>query len=96
MFLESQSRDPSMLKAILDNAVDGIITINPQGVMRSFNRAAERVFGYPAEDAIGRNVSMLMPEPHQSAHDGYLKNFLTTGQAKIIGLGGRDLPATEG
>jgi len=77
----------SRLRATLDTAVDGIITINSQGFIQDYNRSAERLFGWTAEEVLGRNIKMLMPEPYQSAHDGYLQNYLTSGQAKIIGIG---------
>lgn len=80
------------LSTILDTAVDGIITINIRGEVLSFNSAAEKLFGWTPSDVIGRNISMLMPEPYRSGHDGYLHNYLTTGQAKIIGVG-RDMNA---
>jgi diguanylate cyclase (GGDEF)-like protein/PAS domain S-box-containing protein len=72
-------------QAILDNMVDGVITINAQGQMESFNKAAGKIFGYSAEEVLGRNVSMLMPAPHRQHHDGYLQYFQRTGEARIIG-----------
>ena len=73
------------LRAVLDNALDSIITIAPSGIIESVNPAIERIFGYTPAEAIGQNVKMLMPEPDRSAHDQYLKNFHTTRKAKIIG-----------
>ena len=74
-------------RAILEAAVDGIITINERGIIESFNRAAERVFGYTPSEVLGRNISMLMPQPDRGKHDGYLRNYNTTGHARIIGIG---------
>ena len=77
----------ALLKAILDTAVDGIITIDPVGTIESVNPAAEEIFGYSSAEMLGRNVSMLMPAPYRDQHNGFLAAYLKTGQPKIIGLG---------
>ncbi len=74
-------------RAVLDNLFDCVVTIDARGIVRSANPAVERVLGYAAEELVGRNVAMLMPEPHLSRHDSYLHNYLSTGQARIIGIG---------
>src|SRR5712691_7404454 len=73
--------------AILQTAVDGIITIDDRGIVESFNPAAERLFGYTAAEVIGQNISMLMPSPYREEHDGYIARYLQTGEQKIIGIG---------
>jgi len=75
------------LRTLLNNTVDGIITIDDKGTIESFNPAAKRLFGYSELEAIGQNVKFLMPDPWKSEHDQYLQNYLQTGQAKIIGKG---------
>jgi two-component system sensor kinase FixL len=75
------------LRAILQTAVEGIITIDERGMVESMNPAAEKIFGYRAEEVIGNNVAMLMPSPYRAEHDGYLTNYLHSGQAKVIGIG---------
>ena len=72
---------------ITDNVVDGLITISETGIIKTFNPAAERLFLYNKTEVLGENVSCLMPDPDHSAHDDYLKNYLRTGHAKIIGIG---------
>ncbi|MDB5385035.1 MAG: domain S-box-containing protein [Planctomycetaceae bacterium] len=81
--LDSEART----RAILAAAVDAIITIDERGIIESMNPASEKLFGYVATEMIGLNVNMLMPAPYQAEHDGYLRNYITTGERKIIGIG---------
>ena len=80
------------LRAVVDTAVDGIITIGADGIIDTANPAAYRMFGYAPGELIGQPVAMLMPEPHRSRHDSYVHRYLQTGQARIIGSG-RELDA---
>ncbi len=75
------------LSTVLNNTVDAIITINEDGLIESFNASAEKIFGYDALEVIGKNIKMLMPEPFHSNHNNYMKNYLTTGNKRIIGVG---------
>ncbi|OYX12681.1 MAG: PAS domain-containing sensor histidine kinase [Rhizobiales bacterium 32-66-8] len=75
------------LSSILDTVPDAMVVINERGIMQSFSTAAERLFGYSSADAVGRNVSILMPQPHRDGHDSYLMRYLTTGERRIIGVG---------
>jgi two-component system sensor kinase FixL len=75
------------LQSVLDTVPDAMIVIDPKGLIHSFSKAAERLFGYSAAEAEGQNVSLLMPEPYRTQHDGYLSRYLTTGEKRIIGIG---------
>ncbi len=75
------------LQSILDTVPDAMIVIDEHGLIQSFSSAAERQFGWDPSDVIGKNVSVLMPEPYRSQHDGYLTRYLTTGERRIIGIG---------
>jgi two-component system sensor kinase FixL len=76
-----------LLKAIIETAIDGIITIDQRGKIESLNPAALKLFGYDLEEVINKNISVLMPDPDKSAHDSYMDNYERTGHAHIIGLG---------
>lgn len=81
--LDNQAR----LHAIVDTAVDGIITISERGLIETSNRAAEELFGFSQEELMGKNVKILMPHSYAQEHDGYLDNYKRSGVAKIIGIG---------
>lgn len=73
------------LASILDNASDGIITINEDGIIETFNAAAESLFRYQAEEVIGQKVNLLMPHPMREEHDNYIRRYIETGEQRIIG-----------
>lgn len=75
------------LKAIIDTAIDGIITIDERGIIETINPAAARLFGYQPQEVIGRNISVLMPSPYRQEHDQYLDRYIETGVPHIIGIG---------
>lgn len=75
------------IRAILNTAADAVITIDQRGIVESFNPAAERMFGYDADEVVGNNVRMLMPSPYREEHDDYLRRYRETGEARIIGIG---------
>jgi two-component system, LuxR family, sensor kinase FixL len=84
---EPMSEDTALLAAVLNTAIDAIVTIDEQGVILHANRALQKLFGYIPSDIVGKNVSVLMPEPDRSSHDGYLAKYKKTGRAAIIGIG---------
>jgi len=73
--------------AILNTTVDAIVTIDEDAIIQSFNRAAERIFGYTEAEVLKKNVKVLMPEPYRAEHDDYVANYLETGKKRIIGIG---------
>ncbi|MBF0443973.1 MAG: response regulator, partial [Magnetococcales bacterium] len=80
-------KSEAKVRSILENIVDGLITIDKVGSVLSLNPAAETIFGYQEDEVLGNNINMLMPSPYHEEHDGYLYNYINTGQAKIIGKG---------
>ncbi len=85
------SQDEPQFRAITDNMVDGLITIDERGLVGSMNPAAEEIFGYTAHEVIGHNVAMLMHESDRSRHDGYLQKYMETGNSGILGKGPREI-----
>jgi diguanylate cyclase (GGDEF)-like protein/PAS domain S-box-containing protein len=80
---ESEAR----MRGVFDTVIDGLVIIDTNGIIDAFNPAAERIFGWKAAEVIGRNVSILMPEPYHSEHDRYLADYQRTGHRRIIGIG---------
>jgi PAS domain S-box-containing protein len=85
--LNSLEDSVAWLRGIMDTVVDGLITIDDGGTVLSFNPAAERIFGWPAADVVGRSVDMLMPEQYPAGHEGHIARYLTTGERRVIGIG---------
>lgn len=85
---EQEMEREKLLIAIIENAIDGIITIDDRGLIENINPAALELFGFERrEDLLGKNVSVLMPEPDRGRHDSYLSNYENTGEKKVIGVG---------
>lgn len=74
-------------EAVIENVLEGIIRIDRVGRITAFNKAAETIFGYTAEEVLWQNVKMLMPSPYREAHDEYIGNYVATGERKVIGIG---------
>ena len=79
--LDSQKR----MRVIMDHVVEGIITIDEDSRIESFNPAAEKIFGYKAEEVLGQCVTLLMPEVYHDAHFDGVQRYVQTGKAKILG-----------
>jgi diguanylate cyclase (GGDEF)-like protein/PAS domain S-box-containing protein len=79
--------------AIIDNSLDGLISINRLGIVQTYSKAAESIFGYKHNEVVGNNISMLMPENHARHHDGYISQYLKTGNAKLVGIGPYEVQA---
>jgi two-component system sensor kinase FixL len=79
--------ESALLRSILETIPDAMVVIDERGHIHSFSVAAERLFGYTADEVRGRNVSLLMPSPYREQHDAYLERYLTTGERRIIGIG---------
>jgi PAS domain S-box-containing protein len=92
LYEEAEERGRVMLATVVDNLVDGVITINTEGTIESYNAACTRLFGYTAAEVIGQNLNMLIPAPDRGRHNGYIDAYLRTGHAKVIGTG-RELMA---
>ncbi|HEY1203533.1 MAG: PAS domain S-box protein [Bryobacteraceae bacterium] len=84
---EALRASEALTRSVVYSAVDGIITADESGTIQSFNPAAERMFGYAAEEAIGQNLRILMPQPDRDRHDAYIRTYLESGKKKIIGIG---------
>ena len=84
---EALQEREARLRSILETAPDAIIVIDERGIMESYSQAAERLFGYRADEALGQNVKILMPPPYRERHDSYIDHYLKTGERRIIGIG---------
>ncbi|MCK9394408.1 MAG: PAS domain S-box protein [Methylobacter sp.] len=80
------SNNEARLRAVIEAVVEGIITIDGNGIIETINSAGEKIFGYQHSEVVGQNVGMLMPEPYHREHDDYLRRYMATGESKIIGI----------
>ena len=84
--LKELTHQHQQTKAILDNVIDGIITIDNRGIIQSFNRSAEKISGHTANDIIGKNISLLMTGADKTNHDRYLKSYVDSNKTNVIGI----------
>jgi PAS domain S-box-containing protein len=85
--LSARVRAEQLLRSILDTTLDAVVSMDATGAIQSFNRAAERLFGHAEGEVVGRNVSLLMPEPDRTRHDAHVARYLGTRESRIIGRG---------
>ena len=85
--VEELKSSENHLKNMFETIVEGIMTIDENGILETFNPAAEKLFGYKQSEVVGKNVSMLMPKADSSQHNGYIRNYLEGGEKKVIGIG---------
>lgn len=85
--LKTETFTEKQLRSILENTVDGILVINEEATVQSYNLACEKLFGYEASEVLGHNIKMLMPQHYSMHHDQYIANYLYTNEPKIIGIG---------
>ncbi|MFN2425617.1 MAG: PAS domain S-box protein [Candidatus Binatia bacterium] len=85
--MTEQRRTEVVLQSIVNTAIDGIITIDQHGTIQTFNRSAEKIFGYDAAEVTGQKINVLMPEPYGGEHDDYLESYMRTGIPRVIGIG---------
>ena len=87
---EALRKSEQHLRGIMENVSDGVITIDEQAIVQSYNQSAEKMFDYPAEEIIGQTIELLMPEPERGHHHGHFQHYLKTGEDKLIGQGPRE------
>lgn len=77
-------REREKVRIVLDNASEGIVTIDEYGTIQAFNRAAETLFGYAAAEVVGRNISLIVPSPDKERHDAYMRRYRATGHGRVV------------
>ncbi len=80
-----------LVHAIVESSPNGIVTIDEEGIIQSFNPTAERLFDYTATEVIGKNISILISGPDHSRHDGHIQHYIKTGKARILNQHGREV-----